>query len=65
MAQGFWLRIVFFREDNELGCTARPSGRNQMDSWEKRFVEPAKLAGRVLAPGEGSAEPGDAKPKRV
>ena len=32
---------------------------------EERFAEPAKLAGRLLAPGEGSAEPGDAKPKML
>jgi hypothetical protein len=29
-----------------------------MDSSEGRFTEPAKLADRVLAPGEGFAEPG-------
>ena len=26
--------------------------------WRKTITEPAKLADRVIAPGEGSAEPG-------
>ena len=40
------------------GLLPQPNG-----DLEERFVEPATLAGRVLASGEGSAEPGNAKPK--
>src|SRR6185436_2238309 len=36
-----------------------------MDSSEERLTEPAKLADRVIAPGEGSAEPGGTKSKML
>ena len=35
-------------------------GLEQRDS-----TEPAKLADRVIAPGDGAAEPGERNPKRV
>lgn len=38
-------------------------GRSQNGQMEEGFTEPAKLADRVIAPGEGSAEPGVYGPK--
>jgi len=33
-----------------------------MVDWKKSFNQPAKLAERVLAPGDGEAEPGGSSP---
>jgi hypothetical protein len=43
----------------------RSFSRSQMDGWNKGFNQPAKLADRVVAPGDGPAEPGEHNPKRI
>jgi len=36
-----------------------------MVGWKKAFNQPAKLAARVVAPGDGEAEPGEPNPTHV
>jgi len=33
-----------------------------MVGWQKPFNQPARLAVRMLAPGDGEAEPGETQP---
>jgi uncharacterized membrane protein YhaH (DUF805 family) len=69
-AAGFWEHSVFVLLTPLLLILpilalqlCRCRNRNQNGWWENPFNQPAKLADRVVAPGDGLAEPGEREPK--
>jgi len=53
-------------EDLIADCKDNVSNNSEPEhivGWKKPFNQPAKLAERVLAPGDGEAEPGEPKPQ--
>ena len=58
-----WITLLDYDQSrysiSALTRATAQQGRNPMTGWNKPFNQPAKLAERVLAPGDGEAEPGE------
>ena len=57
--------LVEDRRRGKEGCLEGPGVGFQMLGWKKALNKPAKLAERLLAPGDGEAEPGEPNPTDV